>query len=82
MLDRSGQPSLKIPDQAHVSKHLRTVVFEEGGELQEMPVTHSGFLSYRYSQRADVRLQLRFSIFLSVQKRTFNISVTYGRMSG
>ena len=46
MLDRSGQPSLKIPDQAHVSKHLRTVVFEEGGELQETPVTYSGFFLY------------------------------------
>ena len=41
---------------------LYTVEFEEGGELQEMPVAYSGFFSY--GQRAeDVRPRATVGIF-------------------
>ena len=53
---RAGTPEEAWP------KHLYTVVFEEVGELQEMPVTYSGFFSY--GQRAeDVRPRATVGIF-------------------
>ena len=53
-------PLLGTPEQASF-KHLYTVVFGEGGELQEMPVTHSVFFSN--DQRADVRPTATVGIF-------------------
>ena len=64
-------PRLGTPEQASF-RHLYTVVFGEGGELQEMPVTHSVFFSN--NQRADVRPTATVGIF-----RLFIHAETYYR---
>ena len=63
-------PRAGTPEEAWL-KHLYTVVFEEVGELQEMPVTYSGFFSY--GQRAeDVSYEKASS--MSMQKHAMFMS--------
>ena len=54
-------PQSGIPEEAWL-KHTYTVLFEERGELQKMPVTYSGFFSYG-QQEQDVRPRATVGIF-------------------
>ena len=74
-------PRAGTPEEAWF-KHLYTVVFEEGRDLQQMPVTYSGFFSYCQGAE-DVRPRATVGIFhvfyekassMSMQKHAMLIS--------
>ena len=60
-------PRSGTPEEAWL-KHTHTVLFEEDEELQEMPVTYSGFFSYG-QQAQHVRPRATVVFFLSFMRR-------------